>query len=655
MSRARISAKIGIHANGRTVRIFVKLFRDTRHTEHFSGNGLRLHCFKSRIQCNFQIEPVRFPNDIHIGSSGNANRVSFQIKGFRTVAIIVVCRINGLFFTHIILYVPLSVLGHNTVKIILKRCGRTVIIESTAKILCTGRSHGIKKDIVIETVVSAINKSHSLDVCGMRVMIRRGTFDDIVTVNASAKKIVYVSTALSGIQHAHFRTENIVIHKMRTVCYLEPDILDVVMIDVGADSHALRLPVQPRSHGAIVDFIVMNLRIECRVKLDSRNFITEKFIFDANIINLVPVNLAECAAEMSDNAVLTAIVNDVVTDNMRTDGFAAPSHTLCGKHGFELILISRFSVIAVIKIVARGKLLANAHGTAAGVMENIVFDDPAFGPMRTEDSRLFRGGGRPGRCALRHFKTADGDIIQSCFFRIETAFAYVDFYKRFIGIRILEIHGENGFLLSNLCRPDHFIFCGRFQGIDLTECFSVKIDLTCVAGMIERFLHPVAIDFRFIRIVISKHFVVHGSCPCAVFVFCPTGQNLRTFDHGTFSLSCRIHDPFPFVSRTVFRFYPLTVNTFVNDNGVALIRKLCRTRDGQKRIFFRAVRTVVSVFRNMIFSCHNHKFLSVMNIFWPFAICIFILTQETENINGFSKILRATALTFFENIGNLRV
>ena len=263
----------------------------------------------------------------------------------------------------------------HTLDVFLKRCGRAVIHRRARKILCAGRGHGIEEDVVIIAVVCTVNDGCTLDIGGMCVMIRCGALDNVIAIDTAAEQIMHVCTALSGVQKAIFRAENIIGNDMRTMSYLKPKVLEVVVIHVVIQVNALRLPVKPRAHAAMVDIVMMDLCIDRRMKLDACDLIAEIFVFRADIVNFVVVDLAERAAEMSDDAVLSAIVNHIVTHDMRADGLTAPAHALCLENDLELGLIAGLSVITARFVIACGKLLAKAHGTATRIVNDIVFDD----------------------------------------------------------------------------------------------------------------------------------------------------------------------------------------------------------------------------------------------------------------------------------------
>jgi hypothetical protein len=86
---------------------------------------------------------------------------------------------------------------------------------------------------------------------------------------------------------------------------------------------------------------MVDLGIHRTVELDSSQLMPIKFMLHRNVIDLVAVNLAEGTAHVSYDGILSAIVDHIVTNNVRADLLLAPACPSAPEHRFHLILIAR--------------------------------------------------------------------------------------------------------------------------------------------------------------------------------------------------------------------------------------------------------------------------------------------------------------------------
>src|SRR4029453_9607626 len=93
----------------------------------------------------------------------------------------------------------------------------------------------------------------------------------------------------------------------------------------------------------------------------------------------------------------------------------------------------------VIKLVA---VFSQGDAGADRVADHIVFDDPAFAPMRADEADLLGGGRRPGRRGMTHGESADRDVVHAGLRRIEYSPAHVDLYELFIRVDIPKLSPE---------------------------------------------------------------------------------------------------------------------------------------------------------------------------------------------------------------------
>src|SRR5512146_977838 len=118
---------------------------------------------------------------------------------------------------------------------------------------------------------------------------------------------------------------------------------------------------------------MMDLHIDGRMQFNPGDFVTEKFMFDGDVVNVVVVYFAEHAAHMPDDPVLPAIIDNVVADDMRSNLFLAPTDLQRAENRFHLILIAGLLMPSRAEIMPGGGLFANADGAAFGVMNDVVF------------------------------------------------------------------------------------------------------------------------------------------------------------------------------------------------------------------------------------------------------------------------------------------
>ena len=121
---------------------------------------------------------------------------------------------------------------------------------------------------------------------------------------------------------------------------LDHQITVIRIVQISAYTYTLCLPVKPCSKYTVVNIVIKNLYINCCIKFDTCNLISEKFMFHSNIVNMIMFNCAEYTSHMAYNSILSTVINCVVSDNMRPYGSFAPSGSLCSEHSLHLILIS---------------------------------------------------------------------------------------------------------------------------------------------------------------------------------------------------------------------------------------------------------------------------------------------------------------------------
>ncbi len=160
---------------------------------------------------------------------------------------------------------------------------------------------------------------------------------------------------------------------------------------------------------------------------------------------------------MSDDTVLTAIVDGVIPDDMGTDFLLAPAVALRGKYSFQLILISRFILPDGAVVLPGRAFFPDTDRTTFGIMNDIMLNNPAFAPVYAEQSRLVSRGRRPWSCCMGHFKASYRNIVDPGLFRIEAGSAHINFHELLSRIGSLEICINRCSIRIYLGKP--YIFC----------------------------------------------------------------------------------------------------------------------------------------------------------------------------------------------------
>ena len=414
----------------------------------------KIHASKIRVneifrEIYFQKHLSIFGFDFHVWIFVRHKTFIFTVKIFCSVEICVAINIRRLLDLEIPLVVAFN--RFNPLHVSGKIRGTAVVNRSSVTKLSV-LDFGIKsvtlflsdKNVSDPSVIIAINESCTQNLRGMRQMVWGRPVNHRVFVDESAPKIVDVGVSLRTVVQAIVRSKNIVVHKARSMRNLNHQIAAVFVIDVRAEPCSLCLPIKPSSKGTVVDIIVPDLHVDCRMELDSSNLIAEKFIACRNVENLVSVNLTEDASQMPDNSVLPAVIDFVPSHDMSADSFFAPTDVPGLKNSFHLILIARLQ-FTVGKIVVPGRnFFSQTDSAAFCVVDYVVFDNPTLAPVCSQKSVLHCRRWCPLTGCLSHFKSAYGDIVNAGFLRKKAAFTHVDFAKLFVRIMVLEIRINYG-------------------------------------------------------------------------------------------------------------------------------------------------------------------------------------------------------------------
>ena len=158
------------------------------------------------------------------------------------------------------------------------------------------------------------------------------------------------------------------------------------------------------------------------MELDPGNLIPVILILYVNIVDMIAINFAK-GSHRSTNGRLFAIIDRIVTDNVRTYRFFVPAMACRVEYDFYIRDMSILHAVGIISrkySVAGCTLLAQRNACTLGIVDDIIFYNPTFTPVRSDYPHLFIRRRSPLRSGLAHFKPFDGDIIQLLLIRIET-------------------------------------------------------------------------------------------------------------------------------------------------------------------------------------------------------------------------------------------
>ncbi len=183
--------------------------------------------------------------------------------------------------------------------------------------------------------------------------------------------------------------------------------------------------------------VVADDAVDGCVELDTRNFSPAEGPPLIDIVNHVSRNRAKNGTEAADDPRLFAVGDVVVADEVATDRLFGPT-LLHGPLDGIVVGISRIFSRYIFRIVVFPK----SDPGADGIADRVVFDDPAFRPMRADQADLLGGGRRPGCCSMLEGKSAQGNVVQTRLFRVEDRLPRIDFSQFLVGIDPLELRPD---------------------------------------------------------------------------------------------------------------------------------------------------------------------------------------------------------------------
>src|SRR5215217_910448 len=193
---------------------------------------------------------------------------------------------------------------------------------------------------------------------------------------------------------------------------LDEQVAVIGVEDVAGDAGALRLPVEPGAERAVVDPVVADDHVDGCVQLDAADLVAVELPLDGDVVDVVVLDRREDATQVPHDAVLAAVVDRVAADDVRPDVLLVPADVAGREHGLELVLVAGLVAARCREVMPGGRLLADGDGRALGVVDDVVLDDPALGPVGADETGLVRGGRGPGARRLRQLKATDGDEVE---------------------------------------------------------------------------------------------------------------------------------------------------------------------------------------------------------------------------------------------------
>src|SRR5215207_758077 len=99
--------------------------------------------------------------------------------------------------------------------------------------------------------------------------------------------------------------------------------------------------------------------------------------------------------------------------------FTVPANLPGGEDRLELVLVARLVKSQRRVVVACGDFLADRDGRALRVVDDVVLDDPALGPVWPDQAGLVGRRRGPGAGGLGEFESMDGDVVEMVLDRVE--------------------------------------------------------------------------------------------------------------------------------------------------------------------------------------------------------------------------------------------
>ncbi len=351
------------------------------------------------------------------------------------------------------------------------------------------------------------------------------------------------------------------------------------------------------------------------------------------MVAVVVGDLAERAAHMADDRVLSAVVDGVVDDLVAADHAFGPADAQSLEHGFELILVAGLAFGAVPLVVSGGGLLAQTDRRAFGVMQDVVADGPSARPVGADHADLRGRRRRPRRGGLRHLESDDADVVDVGARGEEAAAAHVDLDRLGVGVGSLEVGPDGGgfgafvdLAVPHVARLVGVVHrAGDLQRVvgqrradlrvvelggvgDLVERPAVEVDVTQMlrrVGVAVRRVQPVAEDRFAVRVERAEERVGQRHLPHIAAIAFPGGDAFGFLDDGALPLGRAIGDAFQIADAAVGGINLFAVDALVHDDGVPRAGQFGGLRNRGERVREVARRQIVAIGTDVELESHD--------------------------------------------------
>src|SRR5690606_37074756 len=303
-----------------------------------------------------------------------------------------------------------------------------------------------------------------------------------------------------------------------------------------------------------------------------------------------------------DDAVLPAVVDRVAPHHVGADVLAVPADLAGGEDALELVLVGGLVAALGGEVVAGGALLAERDGRARGVVDVVVLDYPALGPVRADEPGLVRRRRRPRGGRLAELEATHGDVVDVVLGREEHRRAHVDLDERGVRGDAGEVGPHGGRVLADLGVPALLHLLGvalvagaagpavdggerdgvgvgdRLAAAHLVAAAALEVDLAEVHGRLTGLAdEPVARHLDGERVALAEQ--AAGDAHCAG-------------DPHALALGGLDHKPAVAAAAAARGPHPRPVDAAVDGDGGAGGRELGGPRDGAQRVVGGAARGV---------------------------------------------------------------
>ena len=251
------------------------------------------------------------------------------------------------------------------------------------------------------------------------------------------------------------REENVVVHHIRAVTYLDKEVLTAIIVnDIRRNTRSLRHPVEPDAEVArFVNAIVVDISVDRTMQLNARHFSTAKLLLGKNVIDVIAVDFAESGTHTATDTGLFAVGDYVVAHDVRTDVGFVPAFAQYVENHLDVVQSAIQALVVALQVVTTAAFLAQSDAIGTRIFYNIVFDNPTFVPVSRHHAHLFGSRRSPLSGGLIEYKAANGDVIQSLASGVEASGANRHFSDLLIRVDSAEIGINSGVFGIHFGKP----------------------------------------------------------------------------------------------------------------------------------------------------------------------------------------------------------